>query len=424
MAGPGWRWSLRVGEPFQPGGQCSWTAPVTDPAGTCLVLKVGYRFPGGDERDQAAGLRVWAGNGAVRLQAAAESELAYALLIERCLPGTPLGQALPEPEQDLVVAGLLRQLWASRTRPTRSGRSRRCARRGPRVRAGLRRRGARDRIDPGLARAGIALFRELPETADRRVLLCTDLHGDNILAAQRAPWLVIDPKPYVGDPAYDVLQHMLNCEDRLAADPAGLAARMAGLAGGRRPGPAVAVRPERPESVGSPSRRGLLRGLATTPPTSTVHGPRQRPRAVVAGPAHSGSLARPAPSDGTGLPGQAPVDPLQRRPDPHGAGASLVHDHCDRLSGAAQSLAHHCRLMVPRPAAQKMDAVDADTHLGVAQASQGVVGSRSRLSTSARRSWLAFLLAPRQQRIISRPLTLGALGFWAPTLAASRQEPP
>ena len=27
------RWSLRVGEPFQPGGQCSWTAPVTDPAG-------------------------------------------------------------------------------------------------------------------------------------------------------------------------------------------------------------------------------------------------------------------------------------------------------------------------------------------------------------------------------------------------------
>ena len=61
------------------------------------------------------------------------------------------------------------------------------------------------------------------------MLLCTDLHGDNILAAQRAPWLVIDPKPYVGDPAYDVLQHMLNCEDRLAADPAALATRMAEL---------------------------------------------------------------------------------------------------------------------------------------------------------------------------------------------------
>jgi streptomycin 6-kinase len=75
------------------------------------------------------------------------------------------------------------------------------------------------------------LFRELPGTAASKVLLCTDLHADNILAAKRAPWLVIDPKPYVGDPAYDVLQHMLCCEDRLAADPAGLASRMARLAG-------------------------------------------------------------------------------------------------------------------------------------------------------------------------------------------------
>jgi streptomycin 6-kinase len=68
-------------------------------------------------------------------------------------------------------------------------------------------------------------------TAGTSVLLCTDLQDDNILAAQRAPWLVIDPKPYVGDPAYDVLQHMLNCEERLTADPAGLADRMASLAG-------------------------------------------------------------------------------------------------------------------------------------------------------------------------------------------------
>jgi streptomycin 6-kinase len=88
-----------------------------------------------------------------------------------------------------------------------------------------------DRIDQGLARAGIALFRELPASAGSSVLLCTDLHAENILAAQREPWLVIDPKPFVGDPAYDVLQHMLNCEDRLAADPAALADRMAGLAG-------------------------------------------------------------------------------------------------------------------------------------------------------------------------------------------------
>jgi hypothetical protein len=54
------RWSLEVGEPFQPGGQCSWTAPVTGPSSTGLVLKVGFRFPSGEQRDEAAGLRLWA----------------------------------------------------------------------------------------------------------------------------------------------------------------------------------------------------------------------------------------------------------------------------------------------------------------------------------------------------------------------------
>ena len=258
------QWSLRVGEPFQPGGQCSWTAPVTDPAGAGLVLKVGHRFPGGDERDEAAGLRIWAGNGAVRLQAAAETELAYALLIERCVPGTPLGQALPEPEQDRVVAGLLRQLWARPCagypfRPL----AQMCAAWAGEFERDYAAAEPADRIDPGLAQAGIALFRELPETADSRVLLCTDLHGDNILAAQRAPWLVIDPKPYLGDPAYDVLQHMLNCEDRLAADPAGLAARMAGLAGvdSARVRQWLFARSVQ-ESVGSPLMRQVASALA------------------------------------------------------------------------------------------------------------------------------------------------------------------
>jgi len=232
VAGLADRWSLSVGEPFQPGGRCSWTAPTTGPDSAELVLKVGFRFPGGEERDEAAGLRIWNGNGAVRLHAACESESGYALLLERCVPGTPLGQMLPEPEQDRVVAGLLRRLWAQphagyTFRPL----AQMCQAWADAFEAEYPAAGTGGRIDPGLARAGIALFRVLPTTADRQVLLCTDLHGENILAARREPWLVIDPKPYVGDPAYDLLQHMLNCEDRLAADPAALAARMAGLAG-------------------------------------------------------------------------------------------------------------------------------------------------------------------------------------------------
>jgi streptomycin 6-kinase len=39
---------------------------------------------------------------------------------------------------------------------------------------------------------------------------------------------VIDPKPYVGDPAYDTVQHLLNCE-RVRSDPLALVRRMADL---------------------------------------------------------------------------------------------------------------------------------------------------------------------------------------------------
>jgi streptomycin 6-kinase len=265
------RWSLRVGEPFQPGGQCSWTAPVTGPAGTPLVLKVAFRFPGGEERDEAAGLRLWDGNGAVRLHAACETGSAYGLLIERCLPGTPLGQARPGPEQDQIVTGLLRQLWAQ-PHGTYSFRplAQMCAAWADEFEQEYAAASPGDRIDPGLARAGIELFRALPETAGDRTLLCTDLHGDNILAAQRAPWLVIDPKPYVGDPAYDLLQHMLNCEDRLAADPAGLADRMAGLAGvdAARTRQWLFARSVQ-ESVGSPLLRDVARRLAPTSATGS-----------------------------------------------------------------------------------------------------------------------------------------------------------
>ena len=258
------RWSLRVGEPFQPGGQCSWTAPVTGPAGAGRVLKVGFRFPGDEERDEAAGLWLWDGNGAVRLHAACVTESAYALLVERCVPGTPLDQVLTGPEQDQVVARLLRQLWAQphAAYPFRPLAEMCAARASPGSILSSALATAYS-CSNSSARAGIALFRALPGTADARVLLCTDLHGENILAAQRSPWLMIDPKPYVGDPAYDLLQHMLNCEDRLAADPAGLADRMAGLAGidADRVRQWLFARSVQ-ESVGSPLMRQVARQLA------------------------------------------------------------------------------------------------------------------------------------------------------------------
>jgi len=101
-------WSISVGQPFQPGGQTAWVAPATR-NGEHLVLKVLLRHR--EAEHEADGLRAWDGDGAVRLRAEQEIDSqTIALLLERCRPGTTL-KGRPEPEQDVVVAGLLRRLW-------------------------------------------------------------------------------------------------------------------------------------------------------------------------------------------------------------------------------------------------------------------------------------------------------------------------
>lgn len=222
------RWSLEVGAPFQPGGQVSWVAPARDRSGRELVLKVGWTHDEG--RDEAAGLRVWAGRGAAQLFDVHVDGPTTALLLERCMPGTSCKSLLAEPEQDEVVAGLLRRLWSDPApgHPFRTLVGM-CDWWADEFEADLA--DEPDALDPGLARAGVELFRELPRQDVPERLLVTDLHAENVLAAQREPWLVVDPKPYVGDPAYDVLQHMLNCRDRLLAEPRALARRMADLTG-------------------------------------------------------------------------------------------------------------------------------------------------------------------------------------------------
>jgi streptomycin 6-kinase len=74
-------------------------------------------------------------------------------------------------------------------------------------------------MDAGLVREGLRAFAEMAVASPTDVLLATDLHAGNVLRAERKPWLVIDPKPFVGDKAYDATQHLLNCPARLRSCP-------------------------------------------------------------------------------------------------------------------------------------------------------------------------------------------------------------
>jgi streptomycin 6-kinase len=101
------RWSLTLGAPFD--GEdvtCAWVAPVALADGTSAVLKLGMPHMEGEHELQ--GLRFWNGDPTVRLLEF-DNELG-AMLLERCVPGTVLRE-LPESDQDLVIAGLIRRLW-------------------------------------------------------------------------------------------------------------------------------------------------------------------------------------------------------------------------------------------------------------------------------------------------------------------------
>lgn len=217
------RWSLTLGTPF--GGEevsCAWVAPAARADGTSAALKLGMPHMEGEH--ELDGLRFWDGNPTVRLLGA-DDDL-NAMLLERCEPGTAL-RALPEPEQDLVIARLLRRLWRSPLAPHPfrplsamtaywSEETLAEAERWP---------------DEGIVREGLRLFEELPRSAPTEMLLATDLHAGNVLRARREPWLVIDPKPFLGDPAYDATQHLFNCDARLHSDPDQTIRRFADLLG-------------------------------------------------------------------------------------------------------------------------------------------------------------------------------------------------
>lgn len=191
------------------------------------MLKVAWRHR--EAECEAAGLRHWGGDGSVRWYATRDLDTTTALLLERCTPGRQLKQSAPEPEQDEVIAKLLARLWARAPQPGHpfSTLDTICHEWADSFELAC----AEDNhgLDPGLARAGLDTLRTLPRSTSTQVLLCTDLHAENVLAAQRESWLVINPKPFIGDPTFDPVQHILNCEARLHADPIGLVRRMAGL---------------------------------------------------------------------------------------------------------------------------------------------------------------------------------------------------
>ncbi|GAA2813954.1 aminoglycoside phosphotransferase family protein [Nonomuraea dietziae] len=203
------RWELRPDGPAMH-GVVSLVLPVVRPDGTRAALKL---QPATEENvGEGPGLRVWAGDGVVRLldeatvPSPSSPHQANALLLER-LEGRRSLEGMPDVTEALeILTGLLARLVA-RPGPERMRTLADIAADMLEETPEQARRAHPDDL-PWIERCAAAVRELAGEAGDR--LLHWDLHYSNVLAGEREPWLAIDPKPLVGDPGFELLPALRN----------------------------------------------------------------------------------------------------------------------------------------------------------------------------------------------------------------------
>jgi len=202
------RWDLTVdGAPLN--GMASLILPVVRRDGARAMLKL---QPVNDESEsEALALKTWNADDVVEVLE--DDPSTSTILLERLEPRT-LNAVPDHTEATRILAELLTKLMAV---PAPPGIRRLADIAGQMVEdapALIPRLG--DPVEQRMARLCADQVRELlPQAGDR--LLHWDLHYDNVMAAQRQPWLVIDPKPLAGDPGFEVMPVLWNRWDDLVA---------------------------------------------------------------------------------------------------------------------------------------------------------------------------------------------------------------
>jgi streptomycin 6-kinase len=188
-------WGLQLGEPY-PSGAAGYAVRTQLPDGRPAVLKLIY--PDRESEHEADALALWDGQGAVQLFAR-DDDLS-AMVIERCEPGTTLAAAGADVALTALIA-LLPRLWVETGEPFHTLEDEATWWIGYLPEQWER----SDRtVARGLVDAAVDALSSLSHSQGQQVLLHQDLHGHNVLAAAREPWLVIDPKPLIGEREFTV----------------------------------------------------------------------------------------------------------------------------------------------------------------------------------------------------------------------------
>jgi streptomycin 6-kinase len=182
--------------------------------GTPAVLKL--NFPEPEAEHEAEALAHWGGRGAVRLLERDDER--RALLVERCEPGTQLWAVPDEDAANVAAAAVLRRIWRPPPDPCPFRRLADEAARWAETIAVRWERLGRPFERP-VVDAAVAACRELGPDQEDPVVCHQDFHGGNVLRAGREPWLAIDPKPVVGEAAFDTASLLRDRRESIVRDP-------------------------------------------------------------------------------------------------------------------------------------------------------------------------------------------------------------
>ena len=197
------RWRLGLESPY-PQSFVSIVFPATLPDGSEAVLKV--QWPHAESEYEHEALRLWDGNGAVRLLEFDCDD--HALVLERCEPGDPLS-TISADEALAVLTEMLPRLWVPAGRPFRTL-SDECREWHKQLPVNWELAGRP--FDRAMLDDTIDAMDRLCRTQGELVLVHQDLHGDNVLRAVREPWLAIDPKPLAGEREFSLAPIIRSCE--------------------------------------------------------------------------------------------------------------------------------------------------------------------------------------------------------------------
>lgn len=197
-------WQLECFDPFPL--SYNYVLPAKTESGKPVVLKIS--FPNNHEfSNEISALRFYDGDGAIKIiQEDIENK---AVLLERAVPGTRIGDVLPDSKQISIVSEVIKKIHKPVSLkndyffPTLTDWAKAFER-------------YRKKFNIKTGPIPARMFEEAEETFVQfdgddksRLLLHGDLHNDNILLSERG-WLAIDPKGVIGNQEFEIGTYLRN----------------------------------------------------------------------------------------------------------------------------------------------------------------------------------------------------------------------